>query len=53
MNVGILNNQSVVEQIREDIKTYLEENNNEETNPAIVWDALKGVVQGKLIGNYK
>ena len=49
LNVGILNNKSVVEQIRADIRTYLEENNNGETDPAILWDALKAVIRGKFI----
>lgn len=49
LNVGILNNKSVVEQIRADIRTYLEENNNGETDSAILWDALKAVIRGKLI----
>lgn len=49
LNTGILNNKAVVEQIKKDIKTYLEENDNGETNPAILWDALKAVIRGKLI----
>lgn len=49
LNVGILNNKSVVEQIRADIRTYLKENDNGETDPAILWDALKAVIRGKLI----
>ena len=49
LNVGILNNKSVVEQIRADIRMYLEENNNGETDPVILWDALKAVIRGKLI----
>ena len=47
--MGILNNKSVIEQIRADIRTYLKENNNGETDPAILWNALKAVIQGKLI----
>lgn len=49
LNVGILNNKSVVEQIKAEIRTYLEENNNGETDPAILWDALKAVIRGKVI----
>ena len=46
---GILNNKLVVEQIKAEIRKYLEENDNDETNPAILWDALKAVIRGKLI----
>lgn len=38
------------EQIKEDIKNYLVENDNEEVSPSIVWDALKAVIRGKIIG---
>ncbi len=31
------------------IKRYLEENNNGEVDPSILWDALKAVIRGKLI----
>lgn len=47
--MGILNNKLVVEQIRADIQTYLDENNNGETDPAILRNALKSVIRGKLI----
>lgn len=49
LNAGILNNETVVKQIKTDIKNYLEDNNNEDTNQSIVWDALKAVIRGKLI----
>lgn len=49
LNLGILNNKSVVDQIRIEIKRYLEENNNGEVDPSILWDALKAVIRGKLI----
>lgn len=49
LNVGILNNKLVVEQIKDEIQKYLEENNNDNTDPAILWDALKAVIRGKLI----
>ena len=49
LNVGILNNQANVKQIREEIKRYIEENDNGEVNPAILWDGMKAVIRGKLI----
>lgn len=49
LNEGILNNKTVVEQIRTDIRAYMEENDNGETDPAILWDALKAVIRGRLI----
>jgi len=47
--VGILNNRANVEQIKEEIKRYIEENDNGEVNPAILWDGMKAVIRGKLI----
>lgn len=47
--MGILNNKLVVEQIRADIWTYLEEKRNGKTDPAILWDDLKAVMRGNLI----
>lgn len=41
MNVGILSNKTVVEQIR--AEKYVEENDNGEVDPAILWDTLKAV----------
>lgn len=49
LNVGILNDQILVKEISEEIKTYLTENDNGEVNPIILWDALKAVLRGKLI----
>lgn len=49
LNAGLLNNNQVVEQIKKDIESYLTDNDNGETDPAILWDALKAVIRGKLI----
>lgn len=49
LNVGILNNKANVEQIREEIKRYIEENDNGDVDPVILWDAMKAVIRGKLI----
>ena len=44
-----LNNQEITEEIKEEIKKYLETNDNE--NPTIqnLWDAAKAVLRGKFI----
>lgn len=49
LNLGILNNKKMVEEIKFEIKRYLEENDNGEINPSILWDTLKVVIRGKLI----
>jgi len=43
--VGILNNKGLVEELKKDIRQYMEENSNKEVDPHIVWDALKAVVR--------
>ena len=45
----LLNNQEITEEIKEEIKKYLETNDNE--NPTIqnLWDAAKAVLRGKFI----
>lgn len=49
MNVGILNDKHLVERTKEDIKRYIEDNDNGEVDPTILWDALKAVIRGKLM----
>lgn len=49
MNVGVLNDKDLVESIRMDINRYIEENDNGEVDPAILWDALKAVIRGNLM----
>ena len=49
LNVGLLNNETVTDQIKTGIQNYLEENDNGETAPIFLWDALKAVMRGKLI----
>lgn len=48
LNTSILH--PMKEQIRDDIKNYLSDNDNKEVSPSILWDALKAVVRGKIIG---
>lgn len=49
MNVGMLNNKAIVEQIKLEIKEYLDFNDNGEVDPSILWDSLKAVIRGKII----
>ena len=44
-----LNNQQVTEEIKREIKKFLETNDNENTATQNVWDAAKAVLRGKLI----
>lgn len=49
LNSSILNNPFVKENIKSEIETYFEENNNGEVTPIILWDAFKAVLRGKMI----
>ena len=48
LNTGVLN--QMRPQIRKDIKDYLNDNDNGEVSPLILWDACKSVLRGKTIG---
>ena len=43
------NNQEITEEIKEEIKKYLETNDNENTTAQNLWDAAKAVLGGKII----
>jgi hypothetical protein len=45
----LLNNQWVIEEIRQEIKRFLEANENENTTYQSLWDIAKAVFRGKLI----
>ena len=45
----ILNNQAITEEIKEEVKKYLETNDNENTMTQNLWDAAKAVLRGKFI----
>ena len=45
----LLNNQEITEEIKEEIKKYLETNDNENTTIQNLWDAAKAVLGGKFI----
>ena len=49
LNNTLLNNQEITEEIKEEIKKYLETNDNENTTIENLWDAGKAVVRGKFI----
>ena len=44
-----LNNQQVTEEIKREIKKFLEKNDNEHTTTQNRWDVAKAVLRGKFI----
>ena len=49
LNANILNNPVIKDKLKNEIKLYLEHNDNEDVTPPILWDALKAVIRGKII----
>ena len=49
LNNTFLNNQQVTEEIKREIKKFLETNNNENMTTQNLWDAAKVVLRGKFI----
>ena len=49
LNNTLLKNQEIIEEIKEEIKTYLETNDNENMTPQTLWNAAKAVLRGKSI----
>ena len=49
LNNILLNNQEITEEIKEEIKNYLDTNDNENTMTQNLWDAAKAVLKGKFI----
>ena len=45
----VLNNQEISEEIKEEIRKYLETNDNANTMIQNLWDAAKAVLRGKFI----
>ena len=49
LNSVLLSSQQITEEITEEIKKYLEMNDNENTMNQNLWDASKAVLRGKFI----
>ena len=49
LNNTFLNNQQVTEEIKREIKKFLETNDNENTTTQNLWVAAKAVLRGKFI----
>ena len=49
LNNTVLNNQEITDEIKEQIKKYLETNDNEISTTENLWDAAKAVLRGKFI----
>ena len=45
----LLNNKEITEEIKEEIKKYLETNDNENMTTQNLWDAAKVVLRGRFI----
>ena len=45
----LLNNQWITEEIKEEIKKYLETNDSENTTIQTLWEAAKAVLRGRFI----
>ena len=45
----LLNNQRITEEIKEEIKKYLEANDNKDTTLQNLWNATKAIQRGKFI----
>ena len=49
LNSTLLNNQEITEEIKEEIKKYLETNDSENMMSQNLWDAAKAVLRGKFV----
>uniref|UniRef100_A0A3B3I5T5 Reverse transcriptase domain-containing protein n=1 Tax=Oryzias latipes TaxID=8090 RepID=A0A3B3I5T5_ORYLA len=49
MNVGILNNENVVQEIKTEIKECILINKDDQIEPTIIWDTVKAVMRGNII----
>ena len=49
LNNTLLNNQEITEEIKEEIKKYLQTNDNENTMTQNLWDAAKAILRAKFI----
>ena len=49
LNITLLNNQEITEEIKEEIKKYLQTNDNENMMIQNLWNAAKAALRGKFI----
>ena len=49
LNNTFINSQQVIEEIKREIKKFLETNDSENMTPQNLWDAAKAVLRGKFI----
>ncbi len=49
LNPGMLNDHIFRSSMENDFASYIQDNNNGEVNPSILWDAAKAVLRGKII----
>ena len=49
LNNMLLNNQWITKEIKEEVKQYLETNENENMMTQNLWDAAKAILRGKFI----
>ena len=49
LNYTLLNNQQIAEEIKEEIKKYLQTNDSENTKTQNLWDAAKAVLREEFI----
>lgn len=49
LNVSLLNNPKIVQDIKDELKNFLEHNDNDEVSASTLWDAAKAVLRGKII----
>ena len=45
----LLNNQQITEEIKKEIKIFIEMNENENTTTKNLWDTVKAVLRGRFI----
>ena len=49
LNSTLLNNQQITEEIKKEIKIFIETNENENATTQNLWDTIKAVLRGKFI----
>ena len=45
----LLNNQQIIQEIKKEVKTFIEMNENENTTTQNIWDTVKAVLRGRFI----